>query len=1076
MKKKSKSISFCFWKDFKLILFKAKLVGLIFFLGTMVIFASPDSGVNGPAGEQQPQRKEIKGTVKDANGLPLPGVTVLLKGTTVGTVTDADGGFRLAVPVDSKTIVFSFVGMKTQEVDLTGKTSFNLVMEEETVGIEEVIAVGYGTQKKVTSTGSIASVTNKEIMKSPVASVSNALTGKMPGLTVINPSGHVGRDNPVLRLRGVGTMSGQLDPLIMVDGVERSMNDIDPNEIESVSILKDASSTAVFGVRGANGVILVTTKRGMDGPAKVNFAAEYGFATPTSKPEYLGSFEYATLYNEAQINDGVNPANVKFSPAALEHYKNHDDPWLYPDTDWYDMVMRDYSPQNRYNLNINGGTKSTKYFISAGYLYQQGTFKDFKAGFDNTDWSKRYNFRSNLDIDVTKDMTISVNLSGTIKDVNMPNDQRGANSDGEIWFMRYINQAPPMAGAGWIDGKSYVNDGYETPIRWMALKGYRNDYNSEVTTLYSVNHKLDFITPGLLVRAKYGYDSYYQLNLRRAFPTTMPEYTPVRLSKDTNGDGVNEDLLLFKQTGSPSVLNYAETVDSKWRHKYLEAAFEWKRKFASHDVSGLALYTQEKKYYTESTFNEIPLSYMGFVGRFTYSFKSRYNAEINMGFNGSENFPSGKRFGFFPAYSASWVASEEPFMKNVPFITFLKFKASYGKAGNDKLGSNRFIYIPDSYSIAFTGGPVFGTSGSGTGYGTASVTKRGNPDVTWEIENKQNYAVELKLFDKLSLNFDYFYNYRYNILRTRGTYTAYVDERIPAQNFGEMSNRGYEIEATWSVNKQDFGYWIKGIYAFNRNKVIEMDEPASVPAWQKQTGRQLGVPILYHVLGFYETDAQVAAANGVTPMDGVARTTLGKARKGDLWYEDYNKDGIINDLDRYVYGNYSIVPEITGSVSFGGNYKGFDLSVLFQGVTHALVTYGGGESFQPFTSQYASYESAQSYVRGRWTEATKETATFPALTLVPTHFNFGSANGGVNDFFTTDASYIRLKNIEVGYRFSPSILKKLKCEAVRIYANGQNLFTWDRQQFVKYDPEQPGGRWVQYQQVKIFNLGLNLQF
>jgi TonB-linked SusC/RagA family outer membrane protein len=523
------------------------------------------------------------------------------------------------------------------------------------------------------------------------------------------------------------------------------------------------------------------------------------------------------------------------------------------------------------------------------------------------------------------------------------------------------------------------------------------------------------------------------------------------------------------------VLNYAETTDSKRRHIYGEAALEYKQTFSEdHDVTGLLLYNQSKKFYTESTFNEIPLSYIGLVGRFTYSYKSKYNAEVNMGYNGSENFPKDKRFGFFPAYSGSWVASEEQFMKSVPFITFLKFKVSYGKAGNDKLGGNRFIYIPDSYSMSATGGPVFG-QGTGQGYGTASITKRGNPDVSWEIDEKQNYAFELKLFDKFSLNFDYFYNFRYNILSNKQTFTSYVDERIPPLNFGKMSNHGYEVEVAWRETRGQVNYWIKGMYAFARNKVLEMDEPASVLEWQKQTGRPLGRPLLYLNQGFYETDAQVASANGITPMEGVARTTLGKARKGDLWFVDYNKDGIINDQDRVAYGNYTLVPEITGSVSLGASFKGFDFSALFQGVTHALVSYSG-ESLQPFTSQYASYQSAQTFIRGRWTEATKETATFPALTMVPAHFNFGQAGGFNNDFFTTDASYIRFKNLEIGYTFSGNLLKKVKCQSVRIYTNGSNLFTWDRQRLFKYDPEQPGGRWVQYQQVKIFNIGLNLQF
>lgn len=1025
----------------------------------------------------QQQEKLLTGKVADAKGDPIPGTTVLIKGTNIGTITNSDGEFTLRCPLNAKIITFSFVGYQSLDIEIGNNTNFEVVLNETSVGLEEVVAVGYGTQKKVTSTGSLATVNSKEILRAPVANVANTLTGIMPGLTVVNNSGHVGKENPIIRLRGIGTMSGQLDPLILVDGMERPMNDIDPNEIESVTILKDASSTAVFGVRGANGVILVTTKRGKDGPAKVSFAAEYGLSTPTREPEFLDSYQYATLYNEAQINDGVNPQNVKYSAEAIEHYRLGDDPWLYPNTDWWDMMIRDVSPQQRYNLNISGGTKMTKYYISAGYLDQVGIWKDMKAGFDNTDWSKRYNFRSNLDIDVTDALTVSVNLGGTIKYVNLPNAQRGDPNDEDWQFFRYMMNAPPLAGAGWIDGKSYIVEGYETPIKWLTAKGYRNDYNSEVNTLFGISHKLDFITPGLLIRAKYGYDSNYTINLRRRFTTTMPEYAAQRKKVDTNGDGIEEELLLFKQIGNPSVLNYAETVDSKRRHIYFEAAFDWKRTFKDHDLTGLVLYNQSKKFYTESAFNEIPLSYLGLVSRFTYSYKSKYNAEINMGYNGSENFPKSKRFGFFPSYSASWVTSEESFMKEMPFINFLKFKVSYGKAGNDKLGSNRFIYIPDSYTLSYSGGPLFGVSGSGQGYGTASVLKRGNPNVTWEIDEKQNYAFELKMFDKVGLNFDYFSNYRYNILRTKSTYTSYVDEKMPPLNFGKMSNKGYEIELTWRDKMGDFSYWVKGIYAFARNKVIEMDEPTNTPEWQKQTGRPLGRPLLYLVKGFYETQEQVDAANGKIVVEGIAVNTLagGNVRKGDLWYVDYNKDNLINDLDRVFYGNYTQIPEISGSLNFGASYKGFDLSALFQGVTHALVSYGG-ESLQPFTSQYLAIMSAQTFVLNRWTEETKETATFPALTAVPAHYNFGGGYGYTNEFFTNDASYIRLKNLEVGYTFSGSLLERVRCEALRIYLNGFNLFTWDRQKLFKFDPEQPGARGLAYPQVKIYNIGLNLQF
>ncbi|NJO67929.1 MAG: SusC/RagA family TonB-linked outer membrane protein [Bacteroidetes bacterium] len=450
-------------------------------------------------GSEPLQKSRITGTVTDADtGEPLVGVNIIIEGTTLGVITDADGKYSFEVPSQSVVLVFTYIGYNSIKIPYAGQATLDVRLVPDIKSLDEIVVVGYGMQKRVTASGSIASVSNKEIMKAPVANVANALTGIMPGLTVVNNSGHVGKENPILRLRGIGTMSGQLDPLVMVDGMERPMNDIDPNEIESVSILKDASSTAVFGVRGANGVILVTTKRGKDGPAKVNFASEFGISRPTRRPEFLSSYEYATLYNEAQINDGVAPGNVKYSAEAIEHYRTGDSPWLYPNTDWQEQMMRDYSPQQRYNLNISGGTKSTRYYVSAGYLAQTGIWKNFNNGYDNSDWSKRYNFRSNLDVDVTKNLTVSVNLGGTIKYVNLPNGQRSSPDDEDWQFFRYMMNSPPMAGAGWVDNKSYFVEGYDTPIKWMTGKGYRNDYNSEVNTLFALNHKLDFDYQGFI--------------------------------------------------------------------------------------------------------------------------------------------------------------------------------------------------------------------------------------------------------------------------------------------------------------------------------------------------------------------------------------------------------------------------------------------------------------------------------------------------------------------------------------------------------------------------------------------------
>lgn len=1072
--------------------------------------------VNENAGISQVLQKKLTGIISDQNGEPIPGATVFIKGTTIGTITDIDGKFNLSVPQNAQILVVSFVGFEPKEVLLENNTDFNIVLKEATESIDEVVVVGYGEQKKESVTAAISTVAAKDLVQSPTANISNALAGRLSGLTSIQTTGKPGEDDADLYVRGIGTYAGDTSPLIMVDGVARdSYNNIDANEIESISILKDASATAVFGVRGANGVILITTKRGKQGAPQVSVSAQTAITQFTKLPNFLNAYDWTSLFNEKSYeqywinhaNDGwdswsdfelsreanwANEATRYTSDEELKYYQNahtpklangsanpYYNPYFYPDTDWQDMIFKKASKQSQYNVNVEGGTEKVKYFVSLGYLDQGGMFETSYLPFpDEMEYSKkRHNFRANFDFDLNKDLRISVDIGTNFEKIT------GMNNDAYMWTKR-IMWANPISSPGMIDGKFVVLPGAELSSNNLPYEIADIDFNitnnSTLNSSVKATYKLDFITKGLSVNGRVAYDSYFSSQ------SGGGSYTPMlyRISPNANGDVLDPN---FEPLTEKSSLSYwSEWYNAKWRKTYGEVSVNYNRSFGMHDVGGLFLFNMEKKHDPNLAYG-LPHAYLGMVGRVTYGFAKKYLAEFNMGYNGSENFPEGKRFGFLPALSLGWVATSETFFPKTEILSYLKIRGSVGKVGNDNVGGDRYLYLPDVWE--YDGSYTFGDYDSRSSVGGAIEGTIGNPNVTWETATKSNVGFEARMFgNKLSLTYDYFYENRKDILSYKGTIPAIVQASLPAYNLGEVNNWGNEIEFTWKDKVNKVNYWVKGNASTNKNKIVFMDE-AITPGleYQAETGRPVNQPLYLEDDGLYTSWSDLYALDSNnnpilsqpvlamdksgnpynnTAGDPVYQKDLGYGgavlQPGEIKLVDINGDGVIDDKD-YIRTGKTEIPELTFGFSMGFNYKSFDFSVMFMGVSGVARYVQTGESMH-----FSNNHSLQEVDKYRFTEA--RYAAGDRIDMPIAAYNTSAVN---NTFFHKDASYIRLKNMEIGYTIEPNVLKKVGLNTARIYVNGSNLLTWSKNS-IWGDPENLGN--TGYPITRTYNLGVNLNF
>ena len=1002
------------------------------------------------------QTATVSGGVKDDTGEPVIGAGVLVKGTTLGTITDIDGHFSFRADDLNGVLVVSFVGMETQEIPMKGKGTFDIVLKSSNTLLEEVQVVAYGAQKKVTLTGSISSVNTDELLKVPTASIGNMLSGVLSGVSSIQSSGQPGGDDPDVFIRGISTLNTMnAKPLYLVDGVERSFFQIDPNEVENITILKDASSTAVFGVRGANGVIIVTTKRGKEGKAKINASFSYGIQTPTRMPEFVNSYDYATFLNEAYTNDGKDP---KFTPEAVEAFRTHSNPIIYPDTDWMELLFKSSAPQTQGNVNISGGTERVRYFISMGMLDQKGFFKNHDTRYDANFNFNRYNYLANLDIDFTKTTLVAINMGGRVEKRNFPRSGDDINQ-----LFRRIYWATPFSGPGIVDGKWIKGNSQYLPVGLSDGLGniYGRGYGSKTTNVVNLDlaltQKLDFVTKGLQFKIKVAYNSGYDHTKERA--TSIESYQPwyrkdVTWMEHPAGSDPNE--VVYIQDGEAGLISYAESF-GKSRDWYAEASFDWKRDFGLHHLSALALYNQSKTYYPDSDYPGIPRGYVGLVGRVTYDYDNKYLIEGNVGYNGSENFAPGNRYGFFPAVSGGWVLTQEEFLKDNPVVNFLKIRASYGIVGNDRYHPygtgfmDRFLYLPNSYFIG--SGYQFGT---GTSWSPGAYEKSfGNSGLSWEKSAKQNYGIDFSLFNqKLSGSIDYFYEKRTDILAKASTDPIIHAMSLPVLNLGIVSNKGVELNLKWNHKINSFRYWTNLNVSYAKNKIVYQDEVPSEYTYTLKTGHPVGQPFGLKVRGFYYEGMEDVADHSYV------------LKEGDVVYEDLNHDGKIDDNDKTAIG-YPSYPLLNAGLTLGFEYKGFDFSMLWVGATKTSRVLE--ETFRKPLGETYDRSLMSHQFTDRWTPETAATAKLPRATIDGVKNNYRDS-----ELWVKDASYLRLKNIEIGYNFRLPFMPKIGMEKMRVFMTGYNLLTFDKLKIS--DPESMSSGVPQYPVMRVINFGLNVSF
>lgn len=1038
---------------------------------------SPSLGIP-ELGIAQQNKITVTGVVKDQIG-PVIGANVVEKGTTNGVVTDLNGNFTLKVPQDA-VLVVSFIGYLEQRIPVKNQRTFTILLKEDTQTLEEVVVVGYGVQKKVSVTGAISAVSTKDLKTSSSPRLDNALAGRITGLTSTQTGGgQPGVDDATMFLRGAATMNGQ-SPLILIDGVERdNIGSIDMNEVESVSVLKDASATSVFGVRGANGVIMITTKRGKEGRPELSISIDQSWTSFTKEPERLHSWDYCNLRNEALKNDGYDPS---YSEDVIEKYRNPLaglDPnaadyetqkvirqYMYPDNDYYRMYISRYTPQTRANANVSGGTDKVHYFFNAGYVHQGGNLKTESKdylGYDPSSFMDRWSFRTNLDFKMAKSLTSALNIGTYIEKVNMPAAGPMYGEDTGWMMSDLIYQAQTIlpitpgpttiselgAAPGALIHPTYLD---RSAFEVMNRRGYNNKTKVNLNSQYTINWDLsDLLTKGLTVKGMISYDSYGSSTL---------EGNKTEINYVTNLDYDTNTISYALRNSNASELSVSRWSSSNYRIN-LQGSLNYNRSFGKHDVSAMVLAQRD---YWETTAGEIPYNIVGVAGRATYAYDGRYLVEVNLGYNGSEQFAPTHRFGFFPAFSLGWNISNEKFLKDNDVLTNLKLRFSNGRVGNDNIGGNRFLY-QDNITINND------TFASGLGGLYVSQGLLGNKDITWELADKTNYGIDFGIVKDFNISLDYYKEDRSQILITRQSVPIFQGVpiyTIPKANMGKVENHGYEAEVAY--NKQvndDLSIMVKGNFSFNDNKVTEYDEPIRTDDYAcryRSTGYRLGQPFGYVINknttgGGYWTSQEEIDNSGLV-------YSFGTPRPGDFVYTDQNGDGVIDDKDQMPIGYSSVVPGISYGLNLAANYKDFDFSIFFAGVGRYSMCYSAQGVYE--NTRQGTYFG---YTRNAWTEErwlNGEEITYPALSTAST------TNHVANDFFIQDRSFLRLKNIELGYTLPSNILKSLGVTKCRIYVGGQNLFEWDNLHTDHLDPEQNNS--YGYSITKNMNIGCSLKF
>ena len=1036
--------------------------------------AMTSGGTTGTLGvnlQQQQQRITIRGNIMDTKSEPLAGVHVILKGdNSVATVSDLNGDYTIQVPSKNVSLEFIYMGMATQEQRVGSRQIINVIMQEDENLLEEVVVVGFGTQKKESVVGSISTIRPASLQKGTSRSLSNNLIGQLSGVIGSQRSGEPGYDGASFFIRGISTFNGNNNPLILVDGVERSLDNIDPAEIESFSILKDATATAmygtrgaVYGVRGANGVILINTKRGKIGKPSVDIRFEQGITFLGKTPDYIGAYDYASLVNAIAKEEGNQ---IPYSQEDLEKYRTGSDPDLYPDVNWIDAITKKFGTNSRVNLDVTGGSDILRYSLVGSYYNTRGIMdRDKSYEWDNSDRLNRFSLRSNVDVNITPTTLLRVNIGGFLQDHTLSAGKKSTDGNyaslDEI-FQTAFTTSPIAHPTRYSTGEIPVVANRANPWAWLTQTGYQTRKESSLETLFSIEQDLSMLVKGLKIKGLFSFDRYSASGVRRSKNPTY--YQPA------NGRNPDGTLNLHMLGNGDEYLDYSSYGEYGTNSTYTEFSANYANTFGKHGVQGMFMYDMRNL----DTGDKQPFRFMGIAGRFSYTFDNRYVTEFNFGYNGSENFAKGKRYGFFPSVALGWIVSEEKFMEPVRnVLSKLKLRGSYGLVGNDCIGATRgAVRFPYITTIDEVSGYTFGMDGnvyiSGMQEGLA-----GSPDLTWEKVKKLNIGVEVGILNTINLTVDFFQDKRYDIFMQRvnvPSSTGFTNN--PYANYGKTTNKG--VELSLEMNKRfskDFEVMAQATMTYAKSRIDEIDEPVTVIGTNRaRTGRPIGQIYGYIDEGLFTEDDFADVANGILKEGIPVPQFSNNIRPGDIKYKDVNNDGIINALDQSPIGG-TWDPMLVYGFGLNMRYKNIDFGFFLQGNGKTYRIIGSGvKTFIPGTGANTKEGNIYSNYQDRWTpENPSQNVFWPRLSST-----INENNTQPSTWWVRNMSMLRVKSIELGYSFSKKSLLPHFISNARLFVACSNPFEFSK--FKMWDPELDTSTGAKYPIPRVVSFGFNLSF
>ena len=1006
-------------------------------------------------GAQAQESIVVTGVVTDKNKEPLVGVNITVGDMVgLGTITDINGKYKIKMEPYHR-LIFSYIGFDKVEVLVKEQRVINVAMQEsEASVIDEVVITGTGAQKKLTVTGAVTNVNVADLKVNPTGSISNALAGNVAGVLAMQTSGQPGQNSSEFWIRGISTFGASNAALVLVDGFERNLDEINIEDIETFVVLKDASTTAIYGSRGANGVILITTKHGKAGKINIDAKVETTYNTRTITPDFVNGYNYASMINEARITRAQEPL---YQPYELEILRLGLDPDLYPNVNWKDVLMKDGAMTYRGTVNMNGGGATARYFVSASYIEEQGMYKtdeNLRKDYDTNANAKRWNYRLNTDIDITKSTLLKVGVSGSLKKVNEP------GLGGDIWHS-IMGQTPISIPLVYSNGyiPAYGTGNQTNPWVLATQTGYNEVWENKIQTNVTLEQKLDFITKGLSFVGRFGYDTNNKNNIKHE---KWPEQWKAQRFRDENGE------LVFERISTEQKMRISSGASGE-RLEFFEAILQYDRGFKEHHLGGTLKYNQYSKIMTVNIGDDIkksiPRRHQGLAGRVSYNWNYRYFADFNFGYSGSENFATGHQFGFFPAFSVAWNIAEEPIIKkSLKWMNMFKLRYSYGKVGNDNFGDN--VRFPYMYTIGRGGGYQWADYNYDKNFGGKIYTDLASNNVTWEIATKHDIGVDLSLFnDKFTATIDYFHEQRDGIYMTRDHLSSMIglNGKRPKANVGSVLSEGFDGNFAYKQKVGDVNLTIRGNMTYSKNEILERDEAYNVYEYQMDEGHRVDQAKGLIALGLFKDYDDIRNS---------PRQDFGSVQPGDIKYKDVNGDGVINDGDRVAIGA-TTKPNLIYGMGISAQWKGLDVNLHFQGAGKSTFFIDGPSVYAFSSGTWGNILS--DLVENRWIDSSisnnpateNPNASYPRLSYGGSGNNFRQST-----YWLRNGSYLRLKTLEIGYSLPKSMVNKIHFNSMRLFFIGTNLLTFSS--FKLWDPELGSSNGEKYPLAKMFTLGLSV--